>query len=291
MLAQTTHMQANPPAPNAKPLDDAPTPHAERTIQRIQRMVAAVTRMQLLAVPADLAVLRSALYRECGRALQRTEAPVYHTPCEREGDAVTWRPAACVDVCLLPNARGDEMLVALLLESASHDAPQATLFSTCEPLPVPAPGVAYLAHMTVDRTRDGGQTVVLVYDSFVMESNANASGARACEDCTLRYNRVQAALHCWQGRPARACDPRRAVGRAPQRARAGAFARPPASHRRHGGAVAARVVCPVPGLSAVFRAPRGSHARSRGWALFFGRRAGRMPGPGAERCFRALARG
>lgn len=192
MLEQTT--------PTAQPLDDAPTPHAEHTIQRIQRMVAAVTRMQLLAVPADLAVLRSALYWECGRALQRSEAPVYHAPCEREGDAVTWRPAACVDVCLLPNARGDTMLVALHLESACHGAPQATLFSTREPLPVPAPGVAYLAHMTVDRTRDGGQTVVLVYDAFVMESNANASGARACEDCTVRYNRVQAALHCWQGR-------------------------------------------------------------------------------------------
>ena len=210
-------------------------------------MVAAVTRMQLLAVPADLVVLRSALYRECGRALQRSEAPVYHTPCEREGDAVTWRPAACVDVCLLPNARGDEMLVALLLESASHDAPQATLFSTCEPLPVPAPGVAYLAHMTVDRTRDGGQTVVLVYDSFVMESNANASGARACEDCTLRYNRVQAAVHCWQGRRlGHATLGAQWVGHPSARAQVHSLELP------H----------PIDGTVAL--SPRGSYARSRG---------------------------
>lgn len=166
--------------------------------QRILRMVAAITRMGLVARPAELAVLRNTLYRDCGYALRQCESPVYDTASEREGDAVTWRPAACVDVCLLPNARGDEMLVALLLEPASRDPPRATLFSTCEPLPVPAPGVAYLAHMTVDRTHDGGQTVILIYDCIMVD--AGEPGARIHEECSARYNRVQHALHCWQGR-------------------------------------------------------------------------------------------
>lgn len=157
-------------------------------VAAIQRTAALLCTLRLVATPSNVGVVRNEAYAAASRYLRRLR----HESAAPPPDLITWRPAHCVDVCLVPDAAG--ALVYVLQHGGPRGALETVPYAANDPLPQYAEDVFFCAHVTVDRTPDGdGAMVVLVYDSF------RAAAGAGTEPCAVRYARVQQAVHAWRG--------------------------------------------------------------------------------------------